>query len=94
MDVVIILLIIGIIVFFVKRTFSGFVYSIGMLDILLRIIAFLNSNLFNRLSGEVYSFFATYFPTSFPNMIYKYTNGSLAEVLIWIYVIIILSKYS
>ena len=83
MDVVIILFIIGMIVFFVKRTFSGFVYSVGMVDIFLRLIHFLNVNLF---SGDIHAFFEKYFPTSLPNMIENYTNGTLSEVLIWIYV--------
>lgn len=45
MEVVIIMAIIGAIVFCFKRTFSGFVYAVGMVDIFLRILAFLKVQL-------------------------------------------------
>ncbi len=83
MEVVIIMAIIGVIVFFFKRTFSGFVYSVGMVDIFLRILAFLKVQL---LGGEVYAFVNRWFPESIPAIISKYTNGVLETVLFWIYV--------
>ncbi|MCM1371283.1 MAG: hypothetical protein NC181_05305 [Clostridium sp.] len=86
MVAIIILCIILVIVFFVKRTFSGFIYSVGMVDILLRILAYLNQELF---SGEVHQFL-TNLPTSFPNMISSFTNGALETVLIWVYVVIMM----
>lgn len=87
MDAVIILILIFVIVFFVKKTFSGFIYSVGMIDILLRLIHFLNVNLF---SGEIQAFFNKYFPISIPNMIGRYTNDILETVLVWAYVVIMI----
>ena len=83
MDVVIVLLIIGIIVFGLKRTFSGFVYAVGATDILFRLLAFLSGRLF---SGEISGFISKYFPSSIPAVIDNYTDGLLYEILIWIFV--------
>lgn len=83
MEVVIIMAIIGAIVFFFKRTFSGFVYSVGMVDIFLRILAFLKNEL---LGGEISAFINRWFPESIPDIINKYTNGILETVLFWVYV--------
>lgn len=87
MDAIIILALIIIIVFFLKRTFSGFIYAVGMIDILLRLLNYLNINLFN---GQVREFFTKYFPTSIPNMISNYTNDILETILIWLYVAIMI----
>jgi len=46
MDVIIIMAVIGIVVFFFKRTFSGFVYAVAMTDIFLRILDFVKVKLF------------------------------------------------
>ncbi|MBE6138193.1 MAG: hypothetical protein E7173_00420 [Firmicutes bacterium] len=83
MEVVILMAIIGAIVFFFKRTFSGFVYSIAVVDIFLRLLAYLKMNLF---TGEVANFFVRYFPNSVPAIISKYTSNTLETVLIWIYI--------
>lgn len=83
MEVVIIMAIIGAIVFFFKRTFSGFVYAVAMVDIFLRVLAFIKAKL---LVGNILSFINNCFPVSVPAMIDKYTDGALCEVLIWIYV--------
>ena len=83
MEVVIMMAIIGAIVFFFKRTFSGFVYSVAMVDIFLRILAFIKVRL---LSGNALAFLNRWFPVSFPALIDKYTDGILCDVLIWIYI--------
>ena len=83
MDVVILMAIIGAIVFFFKRTFSGFVYSVAVVDIFLRLMNYLSVHLF---TGEVASFFIKYFPASIPTIIDKYTSSTLEVVLMWIYV--------
>jgi len=75
--------IIGAIVFFFKRTFSGFVYSVAVVDIFLRLLAHLKLHLF---TGEVATFFIKYFPNSVPAIISKYTSNTLETVLIWVYV--------
>ena len=83
MEVVIIMAISGAIVFFLKRTFSGFVYSVAMVDIFLRIMAYLKVHLF---SGELARFFINYVPNSIPAIISKYTSSTLELVLMWVYV--------
>lgn len=83
MEVVIMMAIIGAIVFFFKRTFSGFIYSVAVVDIFLRLLAYLKIHLF---TGEVASFFIKYFPNNIPAIISKYTSSTLETVLIWIYV--------
>lgn len=83
MEVVILMAIIGATVFFLKRTFSGFIYSVAVVDIFLRLIAYLKVHLF---TGEVASFFNNYFPNSIPSLISKYTSSTLETVLIWVYV--------
>ena len=83
MDVVIIMLIIGVIVFGLKRSFSGFVYAVGASEILFRLLDFLKSRLF---SGEISAFIGKYFPSSIPSVIDHYTDGLLYEILIWFFV--------
>lgn len=83
MDVVIMMAIIGAIVFFFKRTFSGFVYAVAMVDIFLRVLAFIKAKLF---AGNILVFLNKWFPVSVPAIIDKYTDGVLCEVLIWVYV--------
>lgn len=83
MDIVLVLLIIGVIVFGFKRTFSGFVYAVGATDILFRILYFLRVNLF---AGDISNFIGKYFPKSIPAVIDTYTNGTVYTVLIWIFV--------
>ena len=87
MEVVIIMAIIGAIVFCFKRPFSGFVYAVGMVDIFLRILAFLKVQL---LGGEALAFVNRWFPASIPAIIEKYTDGALTTVLFWVYVVIMI----
>lgn len=83
MDAAIVLIIIFLIVFCLKRTFSGFVYAVGATDILFRILYFLRVNLF---SGEVSSFLGKYFPSSIPSVIDNYTSDIIHTILIWSFV--------
>ena len=83
MEVVILMAIIGAFVFFFKRTFSGFIYSVAVVDIFLRLLAYLKIRLF---TGDVANFFIKYFPNSIPAIIEKYTSSTLENVLIWIYI--------
>ncbi len=91
MDVVavIVLAVIVILVFFVKRTFSGFVYSVAMIDIFLRIVNALNYRIFDG-KGDIGSFISNYLPSSFESIIIKYTDSILQTVLIWGYIAIMI----
>lgn len=83
MEVVIIMAIIGCIVFFFKRTFSGFVYAVAMVDIFLRILNYVKTQI---LGVDILSFINKWFPASVPAMIDKYTDGGLCIALTWVYV--------
>ena len=83
--IVIIVIIIALIMYF--KHFSAFVFSVAIVDILLRILTFIKLNIgTNALS----TFINKYFPVSIPGVITKYTKGTIADVLVWIYVIIMI----
>lgn len=92
MDILIILLIIAVVLIFHKRTFSGFIYTVIVIDLFLRIIDFIKDNL---AKNELYALL-DYLPGSIPDIIVKYTNGILSTILIWLIVIcyIIFEYYS
>ncbi len=83
MDIVIVLLVIFIVVFCFKRSFSGFIYAVGASEILFRLLSFLRVRLF---SSDIANFIAKYFPENIPAVIGNYTEGIIYEVLIWIFV--------
>lgn len=87
MDIIIVLVIIGILVFLFKRTFSSFVYAVALSDIFLRIVTFLKVQLFK---GDICKFFDKYFPESIPGVIDKYLKDIdiLNIILLWTYVIL------
>ena len=66
------------------RKFSSFVYVVGIIDIMFRLIHFIANNmgvpeikaLVNRIG----------FPESIPGVIAKYTDGLLTTVLVWVFV--------
>ncbi|HHW69604.1 MAG TPA: hypothetical protein GX747_04625 [Tenericutes bacterium] len=92
MDILILILIISIVLIFHKRTFSGFIYTIIVIDLFLRIINFVKINL---AKDEFYAIL-DHLPISIPNIIDKYTNGVLNTILIWLIAIayIIFEYYS
>ena len=83
MEIVILMAIIGAIVFFFKRTFSGFVYSIAVVDIFLRIITYLKANI---LRDDAFSFLG-FIPADIPTIIRSFDMGIFVEILIGIYII-------
>lgn len=83
MDIILVMLIVAIIVIFLKRTFSGFIYSLIAVDIFLRIITFVKLNI---ASGEFFEILNKYFPENIPDIINKYTNGIFNTALIWLFV--------
>jgi len=85
MDAIIVLLFVGILVFFLKRTFSGFIYSVAIVDIFLRIMTFFKNNIPDK---DIYKIINKYFPENIEAIINKYTDGLLFQILVWIYVII------
>ncbi|MBE6144147.1 MAG: hypothetical protein E7169_01040 [Firmicutes bacterium] len=83
MDLVILVVLIGIVVFIFKK-FSSFIYFIAIVDILLRILTFIKTQISNY---EIYSFLNKYVPTSIPGILNNYSSGILNTLLIWLYVI-------
>ena len=80
--VLLIVLIVAGVCFF--RKLDSSVYFIASLDIFFRILTFIKNNLG---VWEISSFIGKYFPESIPGVIYKYTDGIVSTVLIWIYVL-------
>lgn len=84
MDLIIILAVIALVIFFFKR-FSNVVYIIVIVDIFLRIVNYINVRF---LTGVVHNFIATNFPSSVPAVLAKYSNGLFYDVLMVLFVIV------
>lgn len=84
MDLVVFIVLLIIVVFFFKR-FSSFIYFIGIVDIFLRLFAFIKAtveipevyNLMNRIG----------LPTSVPAILGAYSTGIFYKILAWGYII-------
>jgi len=67
------------------RKFSKLVYAFGIIDIFLRLLHFIASNLgirdFSRWVNRI-------FPKSIPAIIDNYSSGLLYTILLWIYIVI------
>ncbi len=83
-DLIIIGVLITAVIFFYKD-FKSFIYLIGSIDILLRILNFIkeNSNV-----KELNDLIKAYFPKSIPDIIGKYTDGTFYTIIMWLYVIV------
>ncbi len=82
-DVVLLIVLIVAGVCYFRRLDSS-VYFIASLDIFFRILTFIKNNLGVK---EISEFIGKYFPESIPAVIYKYTDGVVSDILVWIYVI-------
>jgi hypothetical protein len=82
---VIILLVLLLLSIFIFRKFSSFIYSIALIDIFLRIIYYIATHLPINL-GDVTNYIITYFPKSIADIISKYTNGIVCDLLMWVYI--------
>lgn len=83
--IVLIVIIIALVMYF--KHFSAFVFSIAIIDILLRILNFIKLNIGLK---DFTTFLNKYFPASIPDIIDKYTNGDITVILKWIFVIIMI----
>ena len=82
MDLIILLVLIAIIIFFFKD-FTAFVYFLGIVEIFLRIVNFFANNIgVNELSVWMNN----NFPNSIFSILSKYSNGLLYDVLCWLVV--------
>lgn len=83
-DLIVLIILVLIVVMFFKR-FSSFVFFIAIVDIFLRILAFIRDNIGLK---DVSALIAKYFPSSIFAIIDKYTNGVVTTILYWCFVII------
>lgn len=84
MDLIIILSLI-IIVVIVRRDFKCFIYSLGVIEIFLRVINFVANNCGIQ---ELKKMINTYIPDSIISVLNNYSNGLLNSILIWVFVIL------
>lgn len=84
MDLVIFLVLLGVVVFFFRK-FNSFIYSVAIIDILLRIVTYVKIEL---TKGEIFAFLNKYIPANVPTILGNYANGLLLTVLMWAYVIV------
>ena len=77
----IILVVVLILIVVLCRSFRSFIYAFAISDILLRIIAFISS----QVTGSVHQFLEQ-IPDSIQSMIAADSRGVLYTVLMWIYV--------
>lgn len=82
---VFILIVLAIIMYF--KNFSSFVFSIAILDILLRILNFIKLNVG---LPDLKKLLDRYFPDSVFGIIDKYTKGDINIILKWLFVIIMI----
>jgi len=83
-DIVVVILVVAALAVLIFKRVSSFVYFIAIVDIFLRIIAFLASYV---PIVEVRNFFANYFPNSVSGIISTYSSGIFETVLLWLLVI-------
>ena len=82
MDALIIVIIIFLAIFFVKRTFEGAVFAFAITDIFLRAMTFIKYNIGEK---DISNVIGKYLPENIPAIMAKYTNGVLYQILLWIY---------
>ena len=82
MEALVIVIIIFLAIFFVKRTFSGAVYAFAIVDIFLRLMSFVKTHINEPDISHVID---KYLPNNIPSIIDKYTDGVLFQILLWLY---------
>lgn len=83
MEVVIILVAVALIAAYFKNL-KSLVYGIAIIEIFLRIMSFVKSNIGIPKISEIIS---KYLPNSIPDIISKYSSGLIYTILIWAFVI-------
>lgn len=78
-DVVIIIVLLLVIVFFFK-SFGSFIYAVVMMDIFLRLVSYITSNL---ALGEIGSIISKNVPSSIPYIIRTNSSGLFQDLIMW-----------
>ncbi len=84
-DLIIIIALLVFVIIYSKK-FQNYIFGIATIDIFFRVLGFLKDNIpISGIKGQL----SKYVPESIPNIINKYTDGTINTLLIWAYVIII-----
>lgn len=83
-DVLVLIILMVVVIMFFKR-FSSFVFFMAIVDIFLRILAFVKDNIG---LPDVSALIGKYFPESVSAIISKYCSGLVNTILQWAFVII------
>lgn len=81
MDVIVIILVLGALAVMIFKKFSSVIYYVSIVDIFLRIVAFLAANV---PIAEFHNFLVKYFPSSVGGIISAYSSGIFETVLLWL----------
>lgn len=81
---VIVIFIILLVVAFTSRKRSNVFLAFGLIDIFLRIIDYIGAHTLK----EINDFVNSIFPNSIPSIVTHYTSGTLTDVLMWGYVLL------
>lgn len=83
MELIVIVALLALTVIFF-RDFKSFIYTLGIIEIFLRILAFIKNNIGFK---EVSKIIGKYIPESIINVIEKYSTGILQTILVWLFLI-------
>ncbi len=81
---VIVILVFLLIVAITSKKHSNVFLAFGLVDIFLRLINYIGEHTIKELDALVDKIF----PDSFPAIIYHYTNGLVADILMWGYILL------
>lgn len=79
----IVVVVLLLVVLFVFRKFSSFVYAFAIIDIFLRIMCYFKIKVPLKELGKI-------FPANIPAILDKYTDGIVYDILEWTYVFIMI----
>ena len=85
MDIVIIFIILLIVALVFKRASNVFIFF-GLIDIFLRILDYIGKNTIVEINNIINKIF----PDSIPAIISKYSSGTLENILMWGYVLLMI----
>lgn len=82
----IVILVLLIVVFIFFRNFSSIVYSIFIIDLVLRALTYIKLNI---PLPDVKNIIDKYIPESIPYIIGKYLSGTFYTIVMWIYIVLL-----
>lgn len=83
---VIVIFIILLVVALTSRKHSNIFLAFGLIDIFLRIVDYIGAHTIKEIDNIVNQIF----PNSIPSIITYYTNGTISEILMWGYIILMI----